>query len=108
MAGRGLLGRKGRRAQAREQEKLVRDLERLARLEPGGSPERPMVIESPAVVDIRAEAKPCPLCNGPLHLEEHTAVQIDGVRLRVAEVLCTLCGTRRSLYFRLSEPSLPV
>jgi hypothetical protein len=84
----------------------VRDLERLARIEPGGSPDRPLVIDSPAVVDIRAVAKPCPLCGGPLRLEEHAATEIGGTRLRVATVSCTQCGTRRSLYFRLDESTL--
>ena len=99
----GRPGRKDRRAAAREREKLVRDIERLARLEPGGSPQRPFVIDSPAVVEVRAVAKPCPLCEGPLRLDEHAAEEIDGVRLRVASVTCTLCGVRRSLYFHLVE-----
>ena len=82
----------------------MRDLERLARLEAGGSPQRPLIVASPPVVDVRAVAKPCPLCGGPLKLEEHAAVELEGERLRVASVACTLCGTRRELYFRLSEP----
>jgi hypothetical protein len=80
---------------------LVRDLDRLARLEDGGSPERPIEIDSPAVVDIRAVSKPCPLCEGSLKLDEHAAVELDGERLRVASVTCTQCGAGRSIYFRL-------
>jgi hypothetical protein len=95
-----------RRMGARAQENLVRDLERLARLEPGGSPQRPLVIDSPAVVDVRAEAKPCPLCGDSLKLEEHAAENIDGVRLRVARVACTMCGVKREIYFRLDEPMI--
>jgi hypothetical protein len=95
--------RSARRLRAREHEKLVRDLERLARLQPGGSPERPLVIDSAAVVELRAVAQPCPLCDGPLRLEEHAAVEIDGTRLRVASVACTQCGVRRSFYFHLAE-----
>ena len=102
----GPRGRTERRARGRLHEKLVRDLERLARLQPGGSPERPIVIDSPAVVDIRAVAKPCPLCEGPLKLEEHAADEIDGTRLRIATVACTQCGLRRKLYFRLEEAVL--
>ncbi len=97
-------GRLVRRARERVHEKLVRDLEALARLEAGGSPQRPLIVASPPVVDLRAVAKPCPLCGGPLKLEEHAAVEIEGERLRVASVACILCGTRRELYFRLSEP----
>jgi len=84
----------------------VRDLERLARLEPGGSPERPIVIDSTARVEIIAQAKPCPRCAGPLHLEEHAAAVSAGVRLRIARVACSQCRTRRSFYFML--PGGPV
>jgi hypothetical protein len=95
-----------RRERGRLHDKLVRDLERLARLEPGGSPERPMVVDSPAVVDLRAVAKPCPLCEGSLKLEEHAADEIGGTRLRIATVACTQCGAKRRLYFRLEEPAV--
>lgn len=84
----------------------MRDLERLAHLEPGGSPERPLLIDSPVLVETRAVAKPCPLCAGSLRLDAHTAETVDGVRLRVASVCCTQCGVRRSVYFRLAEPSV--
>lgn len=84
----------------------MHDLERLARLQPGGSPARPLVIDSPAVVEVRAEATPCPLCGGSLKLEEHAAEIIDGVRLRVARVACTMCGVKREIYFRLDEPKI--
>jgi hypothetical protein len=106
MTAKGRPERRARRARARVHEKLVRDLERLARLEPGGSPERPLPIDSPAVIDVRAVAKPCPLCDGPLRLEDHGAAEIAGARLRVATVACTQCGTRRSLYFRLGESTV--
>ena len=73
---------------------------------PGGSPRRPLEVDTPAVVDLRAVASPCPLCGGLLKLEEHAAETIDGVRLRVAAVACTLCGTRRKIYFRLDQSAL--
>ncbi len=100
------IGRRDRRAQARAREKLARELEELARLEPGGTPEQPQMIDSPVLVDTRAVAKPCPLCGSPLRLDAHTAEVVNGVRLRVASVACTVCGTRRAIYFRLDEPSL--
>lgn len=106
MAARKKSARLLRRLRAREQEKLVHDLERLARLEPGGSPERPIVIDSPAIVDVRAEGKDCPLCGGSLKLEEHAAETFDGARLRVARVACTTCGVKREIYFRLDEPMI--
>jgi hypothetical protein len=100
------IGRRDRRAQARVREKLARELEALARLEPGGAPDKPLLIDSPVLVDTRAVAKPCLLCGGSMRLDAHTAEVVDGVRLRVASVVCTACGTSRAIYFRLDEPSL--
>jgi hypothetical protein len=96
--------RAARRARARTHGKLVRDLERLAGLEQGGSPARPIPIDSPAAVEVAATARPCPLCQGSLRVEEHAAEVIDGARLRVARLFCTACGTRRARYFRLEAP----
>ena len=106
MAARTPKARTLRRARGRAAEKLARDRERLAQLEPGGAADRPIDVASPAQVDVIAEARPCPLCEGPLRLREHAAVTVDGVRLRAAHVACTACGIRRQMYFRLSEPSL--
>ena len=98
--------RKSRREQTRTRDKLGRELERLAALEPGGAAERPIVVDSPAVIEMRAVARPCPLCEGSLKLEEHSATEIDGIRLRVAALACTSCGVRRKRYFRLAGPTL--
>jgi hypothetical protein len=98
--------RRLRRARAREEQELARDQERLARLQPGGTPERPVSIESPAQVDVIASATPCPLCRGTLRLVEHAAETVAGVRLRVARLVCTGCRTPRALYFRLVEQML--
>ena len=91
-----------RRARARLHEEAVRDLDRLARAAPGGSPGRPIDLESPAQVEPIALAAPCPLCEGACHLGEHAAETHAGVRLRVARVQCTTCGVARPLYFRLA------
>jgi hypothetical protein len=90
------------RAADRAQEKLARDLEKLARLAPGGSPERAIAIVSPAEVEVRAGSTPCPICQGELRVEEHAAETIAGVRLRVAKVACAGCRARRAIYFRLA------
>lgn len=100
------MAKKSRRERARERQKLVRELERLAALEPGGAPDRAIVVDTPAIVEPRAVAQPCPICEGSLKLEEHAATEIDGTRLRVATVACTSCGTRRHRYFRLAGPTL--
>lgn len=90
----------------RAHEQLVRDLERLAELAPGGAPARPLPVVSPAQVDVIAGATPCPLCRGVLRLDEHASETRDGARLRVARVACTTCGVRRELWFRLDDATL--
>ena len=68
----------------------------------GGSPDRPFVVTSPAVIDLRAANQPCPLCGGKLRLD-HQAVdkQDDGELLRVTHLRCQECGVRRRFWFRL-------
>jgi hypothetical protein len=91
-----------RRAADRAQEKLGRDLLRLAAAEPGGKPERPIVVTSPSEVEVRATSIPCPVCQSEVRMEEHTAETIAGLRLRVARVVCTFCRTKRAVYFQLA------
>ena len=95
-----------RRAGDRAQEKLARDLDKLAALAPGGSPERPVEITSASEVEVQARSMPCPLCRGELRVEEHAAETIAGVRLRIARVVCVACRSRRALYFRLAGTML--
>ncbi len=80
---------------------LVRDLERLWALTPGGSAERPRPIASPAQVEPIAAATPCPLCAEPLRLDAHEACVVGQELLRVARLRCTACGIRRALFFRV-------
>ena len=96
------MDRRTRRARARAQTKLVRDQERLARLQPGGEPGRPLTVDSPAQIEIIAAASPCPLCGGTLRLDEHAAETAGTVRLRVARLTCTACRTPRDIWFRLA------
>ena len=93
--------RTARRAQQRTLDKLARQRERLFELEPGGSPDNPIDIESPSVVELKAEALPCPTCTTPLRVEAHRAPSSPGMRLREAATLCPRCGARRSIWFRL-------
>ncbi len=94
---------KRERERRRAEREHVRDLERLAKLAPGGAPDRPLDIDTPPLVDVIAAATPCPLCGGGFRLDEHAAETIDGARLRVARVTCTSCGIARAIYFRLRE-----
>ena len=95
-----------RRARGRVHDDLVKDLERLARLAPGGAPDRPLDVEAPSQVEPIAQVQACPLCEGALRLENHAAETHDGNRLRVAHLRCTSCGVARAFYFRLAGSAL--
>lgn len=86
------------RIDERAARKLVRDKERLAALVVGGSPERPIEVETTSVIELRTEAMPCPQCDGPYRIRDHAAV---GAGLRRIDVTCRQCGTPRSLWFRI-------
>jgi len=96
--------RRPRTARRQEEEaarRLVHERQRLSLLEPGGSPERPILVASSSVVDLRAGSHPCPLCKGGLRIVEHLARTAILRELRVA---CTRCGVPRSLFFRIGSP----
>src|SRR5512132_459759 len=94
-----------RRQLEREAAKLTRAKERLAELEPGGAPDRPIEVASASQVEPEARSRLCARCDGELLLDEHTAETIGAERLRVARLSCPRCGARRALYFRLHLPS---
>ncbi len=75
--------------------------ERLARLEPGGSAERPIDVESASQIEPRALGTPCLRCDGPYRLDDHT-VDRD---VRVVSVHCGHCGAGRVLYYRVAMAS---
>ena len=83
---------------------LIRDRERLAALSAGGSHERPISVPSASVVDGRASAMSCPQCDGPYRVHDHRAPRSG---LRAVDVTCRLCGTSRTLWFKLgsAEPN---
>lgn len=95
-----------RREIAREGEKLARARERLAALEAGGSPERPIEVVSASVVEAHARSMRCPTCDASLRVEEHAAVAHGEARLRVVTASCAQCGRRRAIWFRIA-PALP-
>jgi hypothetical protein len=94
--------RTARRALGRKLEKLATDREKLARMEPGGSPARPLEITSASVVEARAEREACFACDGAMRCKEHRVEK----GLRVATVECKECGRERRHYFRLATPTL--
>jgi hypothetical protein len=95
-----------RREAARSQEKLARAREKLARLEPGGSPERPIALESASQVEVHAGSLRCARCDGALRVDEHLARTLGDQRLRLVRLVCPRCGARRDAWFRL-EPKRP-
>ena len=98
--------RTARREAVRARGKLGRERDRLMALEAGGSPERPIEVESPSVVELRAAALCCPYCEVQFRVEAHRAPSTPGMRLREAAVSCPRCGRQRSIWFRLVGPSL--
>jgi DNA-directed RNA polymerase subunit M/transcription elongation factor TFIIS len=91
---------------SRSDAKVADAREKLALLEPGGTPERPIVIESASLVEVRAESMTCLRCEGRLDCKEHLAEEIDGAALRVARMQCRACGARRVVYFRIQTTLL--
>jgi DNA-directed RNA polymerase subunit RPC12/RpoP len=102
VARRKLSPRAARRVAERTADKLTRDRERLAYLEPGGDSGRPIEVESASQIEPHALALTCLRCGGPNRLEEHAAV--DGQR--VTRLACPRCGARREVWFRIA-PALP-
>jgi len=91
---------------ARKREKLYEARSKLALLEPGGSPERPLELVSSSLVEVRAEAEPCLRCGESARCEEHTALATGHGVLRVAHLRCPRCAAKRLLYFRILPSAL--
>lgn len=95
----------------RADEKTATARQKLWLLERGGSPGRPLEVESAAVIEPRAVAMPCPRCGGELRVRDHEAKVLDaegretssdrGTPLRVLTLACFQCGTPQRAYFRV-------
>src|SRR5262245_25091670 len=104
MAKKQTRARTERRAVERGAGKLAEARMKLAALEAGGSPERPIEVTSASVVEAHAASLPCAACGEGTRVDEHLAVTLKDDRggsrsLRVARVRCTRCGVRRDIYF---------
>lgn len=95
-----------RRNLARSQDKLSGARRKLLALEPGGSPGRPIEVDSAAVVEPRAESFRCPDCEGALRCEDHAASREAARLVRTVALVCRDCGAPLKLYFRVVEPLL--
>ncbi|HSN27331.1 MAG TPA: hypothetical protein VLT45_13650 [Kofleriaceae bacterium] len=89
-----------RRARERAARQLVRDREKLADLSAGGAKERPIAVESSAVIEGRVRAMPCVQCEGPYRVGDHRS---EGPGLRAVEARCERCGAPRTVWFRIVE-----
>ncbi|HEY0194111.1 MAG TPA: hypothetical protein VGC42_23500 [Kofleriaceae bacterium] len=93
-----------KRTEQREREraarKLVRDREKLAALSAGGSEQRPIHVTSASVVEVRVSHLICPQCGGEYRVKEHRS---PASGIRAVDVSCMLCGTPRTLWFRLTS-----
>lgn len=89
-----------RREAERDAAKLARARMKLAALEAGGAPDRPIEVTSASIIEPQASSMPCAACGAQgLRVEEHAADVLR--RLRVVHVLCQRCGTRREVFFRV-------
>ncbi|MDB4936590.1 MAG: hypothetical protein JWP87_3562 [Labilithrix sp.] len=81
---------------------------KLAALEPGGAPDRPIEVASASIIEPHASSMPCAACGAQgLRVEEHVALTLPeqgsepARRLRAVHVTCQRCGTRREVFFRI-------
>ena len=89
-----------RRARERAARDLVKDRERLAKLERGGTQEHPIEVGSAAVVEVRIHGMQCPQCAGHYQIVDHRSA---GQGMRPVDVKCNVCGAARTLWFRIVE-----
>ncbi len=95
-----------RRDAARDAVKLAEARLKLAALEAGGSPERPIEVTSASIIEPHAAGLACAACGASTRVEEHSAKTIMDASgsprpLRIVHVRCTRCGVARDIYFRL-------
>jgi hypothetical protein len=93
--------RTARREDARAAGRLLRAKEALAVLEPGGTAERPIEVESASQIEVHARSMTCPACGEPWHVEEHVVEVHDGRTIRVVRARSPQCGRRRRIYFAI-------
>lgn len=86
-------------------DKLARNKAKLLDLMPGGTAELPLDVPSAALVEPKARSVQCPRCDEPFTLEAHEAHSGEAGRLREARLHCRLCGSRRSMWFRVVAAS---
>lgn len=94
------------RAAAAAGEELAETKTAQAVSTPGFVPEEPLRVSSAAAIEPRAQATPCPVCEGPLHVQEHEMARALGERMRVLQMKCGTCGTHQRLFAVVEAPLL--
>lgn len=92
-----------RRERERAADKLADAREKLARLEAGGAPDRPLGVTSASVMEPRVRAEPCLRCNAAVRIDDHRAAVVGQRRLRIVRAKCSHCGAVRDWYFQLTS-----
>ncbi|HEY8429946.1 MAG TPA: hypothetical protein VIL20_16300 [Sandaracinaceae bacterium] len=91
-----------RRAMERALTKLEDAREKLALLEPGGAPERPIEVTSASVVEPHALGLGCARCAGTLRLEAHDALATEHGPRRRVRARCTRCRATRVVWLHIA------
>ncbi len=86
---------------ANKERKRTADLDRLFALGPGGSPQSPIPVPTPVLIQSSAEAMPCPLCAGRLRMHDDEIDRTTEALLRIAHCKCDGCGVPRKMWFRI-------
>ena len=80
----------------------VQERETIARMMPGGAPDRPIKVGAASVVEARTGNLACPQCEGSYRIEDHRSI---GPGEREVCVRCRVCGVPRSLWFAIVPTS---
>lgn len=96
--------RAARRAAAQANRRAVDRVQKLGTQLPGGAPERPLRVTSASVVEVRARATRCLVCDGELVLRAHVSESDGPGDLRRVELACRACGRVRHLWFLVEPP----
>ncbi|MGZ3423731.1 MAG: hypothetical protein ACXVEF_18440 [Polyangiales bacterium] len=91
-----------RRALDRAVKKDIERRDKLATLEAGGAPDRPLEVTSASLVEPAAKALHCARCGAELRVDEHAARTIEGTPLRVVSLSCVSCGGKRTVYVKIA------
>jgi hypothetical protein len=82
----------------------VRRAQEIARLvgdRPGGAPDRPLRVGSPAEIEPRVEREPCLWCAGTIRVDTHEVEEHDDRLLRRVVGRCSACGRELVTWFHV-------